>query len=78
LKLKAGLPVEAYGEEQPCVVLAQGSRADLVAIALFQVAGAHITRIDLCAVPPPQSVLRSGEYPCLRDRNRPPGHNDML
>ncbi len=57
--------VHAYGQEQPCVVLAQGTPWDLEATALFQVAGGTITRIDLCAVPPPQSARRSGTYPGL-------------
>ena len=70
--------VDAYGEDQPCVVLAQGSRTDLVAIALFQVAGDRITRIDLCAVPPPESARRSGIYPGLKSRNRPPEDKDMF
>lgn len=70
--------VDAYGEDQPCVVLAQGSRTELVAIALFKVAGDRITRIDLCAVPPPDSARRRGIYPGLKSRNRPPENKDMF
>ena len=55
--------VYAYGMERPCVVVAQDTKADLVALALFEVADGRITRIDLCAVPPPHAARRSGEYP---------------
>ena len=47
----------------PCVVLAQGDRDKLVSTVLLEVANGFISRIDLCAVPPPSSVKRSGEYP---------------
>ena len=51
---------EAVG---PCVVLAQGTVENLVATVLVRVEGERISRIDLCAVPSPRSVRRSGEYP---------------
>lgn len=55
--------VSAYGKRQPCVVLAQNSHDNLVALVLAQVAGDKLSRLDLCIVPPPQSAERSGEYP---------------
>jgi hypothetical protein len=57
--------VVAYGADRPCVVVAQGSREQLEALALVEVADGLIPRIDLCAVPPPQAAERSGEYPGL-------------
>ena len=70
--------VDAHGEDQPCVVLAQGSRKELVAIALFQVAGDRITRIDLSAMPPLEGDQRRGISPGLKSRNRPPEDKDMF
>jgi hypothetical protein len=55
--------VTAYGDNQPCVILAQNDRANLVGIVLAKVDGEHLKRIDLCIVPPPQAAKRSGEYP---------------
>jgi hypothetical protein len=55
--------VSAYGGIQPCVVLAQGSKENLVGLVLAKVQGEHASRLDLCIVPPPQSAERSGEYP---------------
>ena len=47
----------------PCVVLAQGDKDNLVAVVLAKVEGDSISRIDMCIVPTPKSVIRSGEYP---------------
>lgn len=55
--------VAAYGSDRPCVVLAQGSKENLVGIVLAEVHGEHASRLDLCIVPPPQAAERSGEYP---------------
>lgn len=55
--------VTAYGKSQPCVILAQNNKANLVGLALAKVDGERLKRIDLCIVPPPQSATRSGEYP---------------
>jgi hypothetical protein len=55
--------VEAYGETQPCVVLAQNQQDNLVGLVLANVRGAKISRLDLCIVPPPEAAKRSGEYP---------------
>jgi hypothetical protein len=55
--------VSAYGREQPCVVLAQYSLENLVALVLAKCEGSKIKRLDLCIVPPPNTAERSGEYP---------------
>ncbi len=55
--------VAAYGQRQPCVVLAQNSRDNLVGFVLARIAGGKLSRLDLCIVPQPQSAERSGEYP---------------
>lgn len=55
--------VAAYGRTQPCVVLAQNTKTNLVAFVLAAVDGEHLKRLDLCVVPSPQSAQRSGEYP---------------
>lgn len=55
--------VSAYGERQPCVVLAQNSKDNLVGLVLARTAGGKLCRLDLCIVPQPQSAERSGEYP---------------
>lgn len=55
--------VHAYGEHQPCVVLAQNSRSNLVGSVLARVVNNKLSRLDLCAVPRPESAERSGEYP---------------
>lgn len=55
--------VAAYGRTQPCVVLAQNSKTNLVALVLAAVDGEHLKRLDLCVVPSPESAQRSGEYP---------------
>ena len=55
--------VHACGEYQPCVVMAQNSKSSLVGIVLARVVNNKLSRLDLCAVPPPESAERSGEYP---------------
>lgn len=47
----------------PCVVLAQGSKENLVSTVLANVKDNMITRISLCIIPPPETTLRSGIYP---------------
>lgn len=51
-----------YGS-QPCLVLAQGGRERLVATILVEVSDGMISRVDVCAVPPPEATTRSGMYP---------------
>ncbi len=55
--------VAVYGKIQPCVVLAQDDRENLVGIVLAEVEGAQLKRLDLCMIPPPDTAIRSGEYP---------------
>ena len=55
--------VDAYGEDQPCVVLAQNNKGNLVGLVLARVTDGKLSRLDLCIVPPPQFAERSGEYP---------------
>lgn len=55
--------VLAYGERQPCVVLAQDERSNLVGLVLAKVKDNKLARLDLCFVPPPQTAERSGDYP---------------
>ena len=55
--------VDAYGREQPCVVLAQDAQENLVGLVLAKSEGGKLKRLDLCIVPSPQTAQRSGEYP---------------
>jgi len=55
--------VNAYGEEQLCVILAQNNRDNLVGLVLAKVGDGKLTRLDLCIVPSPQQAIRTGEYP---------------
>ncbi len=55
--------VFAYGEERPCVILAQYEKSNLIGLAFAKVEGDKLTRIDLCVVPSPESAERSGYYP---------------
>jgi hypothetical protein len=55
--------VSAYGESQPCVILAQRSKDNLVGLVFARLADGKLSRLDLCIVPAPQSAVRSGEYP---------------
>jgi len=55
--------VTAYGERQPCVVLAQYDKSILVGLVLAKVQGNKLSRLELCIVPSPESADRSGEYP---------------
>ena len=43
--------------EQPCVILAQGTKDNILAVVLFETKDTKITRIDICSVvPAPQAV----------------------
>ena len=53
----------AYGKNQPCVILAQNNKTNLVGLVLAKVEGERLKRIGLCVVPPPQAAKRSGDYP---------------
>lgn len=47
----------------PCVVLAQGDKDNLFAVALADIDGMMIRRLTLCNVPSPLSAHRTGIYP---------------
>ncbi len=49
----------------PCVLMAQGSKENLVATVLAEVGEGLIQRFDMCIIPTVQSVTRSGIYPIL-------------
>jgi hypothetical protein len=55
--------VSAYGRDQECVVLAQNTPDNLVALVLAKSEGSKLKRLDLCIVPPPHTAQRTGEYP---------------
>lgn len=55
--------IKAYGEEQPCVILAQGDRESLVGVVLAKIKNNQLSRIDLCVVPSPEEAVRSSFYP---------------
>jgi hypothetical protein len=46
-----------------CVVVAQGDRNNLVCTVIAKVSGGKVSRLDLCIVPPPWTVARTGDYP---------------
>lgn len=49
----------------PCVVMAQGNQDNLIAVVFAKVKNGELRRLDLCAVPSPQLVSRTGRYPGL-------------
>ena len=55
--------VSAYKPEQPCVIMAQNNRDNLVALVLVKLEGQLIKRLDICITPSPKLAHRSGEYP---------------
>jgi len=55
--------VNAYGKQQPCVILAQNKRDNLEALVLATVESGELKRLDLCIVPKPQQAVGTGEYP---------------
>ncbi|MDG2196831.1 MAG: nuclear transport factor 2 family protein [SAR324 cluster bacterium] len=55
--------VSAYKPEQPCVIMAQNEKDNLVALVLVKLEDQLIKRLDLCIVPPPQTANWSGESP---------------
>lgn len=54
--------IEAYGHKD-CVIVAQNTKDNLVAIAFITVGENQIRKIDLCVVPPPSQAKRTGIYP---------------
>jgi len=57
--------INAYGRHQPCAVLAQGDKSNLVGIVIAKVSGDKLARLDLCIVPPPEAAPRTGDYPTM-------------
>ena len=55
--------VDAYGKRQPCVIVAQPRLENLVCLALGEARDGKLVRLDLCIVPRPGTVARSGVYP---------------
>jgi hypothetical protein len=55
--------VDTGGKREPCVVLAQDSKSNLIGLAFATVSGDKLTRLDLCIIPRPQSAQRTGDYP---------------
>ena len=55
--------VKGYGKSQPYVILAQNDKTNLVALVLAKTDGDKLKRLDICIIPPPQTAVRSGEYP---------------
>ena len=49
--------------DRACIVAAQGTKDNLVATILCKVNGAKLVGIDMCIIPAPESVVRSGFYP---------------
>ena len=52
----------AYGGG-PCVVMAQGTKDNLLATVLAEVEGGYVQRFDICQIPSPTAAARTGEYP---------------
>jgi hypothetical protein len=46
-----------------CVVMAQGSKDNLVATVLAEVNDGSIKRLDMCLIPQASAAARVGEYP---------------
>lgn len=55
--------IQAYGHKD-CVIVAQNTKDNLVAIVFITVGENQIKKIDLCEVPPPSQAKRTGIYPC--------------
>lgn len=51
------------GNIDPCVILAHPDKDDLVGFVLAKVEDDKLIKLDFCSVPPPQSAMRTGEYP---------------
>ena len=49
--------------DNPCVLIAQGKKDNLVATVLVEVKNNLIQRIDMCCVPTPESAIRTSVYP---------------
>jgi hypothetical protein len=58
-----GMVIAYRGKQEPCVILAQDKKTNLVGLVLVDVKNNKIIRLDLCTAPSPQAAERSGEYP---------------
>jgi hypothetical protein len=56
-----------YWRRTPCIVMAQGSPEQPSSVILVKCEDDLITRIDICAVPSPDRVKRTGVYPSQKD-----------
>ncbi|MBK6836110.1 MAG: hypothetical protein IPG89_18290 [Bacteroidetes bacterium] len=53
----------AYFGEEPCIVLAQGSKENPVATIRVKIEDNKIARIDICQIPHWNDTVRTNEYP---------------
>ena len=58
-----GSIVAYQGYEEPCVILAQPTKDNLVGVVLAEVKNNQLTKLDLCIVPPSENAHRTGDYP---------------
>lgn len=52
-----------YFRYEPCVVVAQHGKDNLVGVALGEVESNQLKRLDFCIAPCPSSATRTGDYP---------------
>ena len=55
--------ITAFCLEQPCLIVAQGTKDNLQVLILGKMNNGKLSRIDVCIVPTPQSATRTGIYP---------------
>ncbi|MES9971409.1 MAG: hypothetical protein ABW092_15355 [Candidatus Thiodiazotropha sp.] len=51
------------GQAEPCVLLAQYEKTNLIGVVFAQVEAGKVKRLDLCVAPDPDETIRSGQYP---------------
>ena len=49
----------------PCVVMAQGSKDNLLSVVLAKVESGKLKSLSMCGAPSPHDAIRSGYYPCI-------------
>lgn len=59
----AELGIVNDSSEPNCLILAQGNSNNLVATLLIESSQGVIKRADMCIIPSPKSVIRTGIYP---------------
>jgi hypothetical protein len=47
----------------PCVVMAQGSKDNLLSVVLAKVESGKLKSLSMCGAPSPHDAIRSGRYP---------------